>query len=169
MTYAYRNSSGDIVALSTAERTLEEAQSRNPDIVTIDADPPQADVDEFEEAQQLSMVKASRFSTIDSKTDDLIAQGFTYNGKKFSLSLASQMKMMGAHEARDDAAMTYPIVWNTLGDDDVYAIQNSDDLHGFYLTGVGTVRARLDSGTALKNQVRNAATLAEVAAITDDR
>lgn len=167
--YAYLNESGDIVGLSTDERTLAEAQAVNPDISSVEADPSQEDVDAFKASLLVAERKREMFSQIDGKTDQLIAGGFPYAGHQFSLSLASQMKMVGAHAARDEAAMVYPIVWNTLGDEDVYSIASSADLNGFYLTAVGTLRAFLDSGTALKNQVREATTKAELDAVTDDR
>ena len=169
MTYAYRNSSGDIVGLSIEERTLEEAQTKNPDIASVDPSPSQADLDTFELGVALAAEKRRKFAAIDARTDELIRLGFTYSGKQFSLSIESQMKMVGAHAARNEPAMTYPIIWNTLGDEGTYSIVDANDLNGFYLTGVGTLRALLDSGTALKDQIRQATTLAEVEAVTDSR
>ena len=77
--------------------------------------------------------------------------------------------MMGTHQIKDDPALTYPLDWNTIDDLDVYAIPDAATLDGFYLTGVGTIRAHLDSGTALKTSVRAATTIAEVDAVVDNR
>lgn len=120
-------------------------------------------------ADTLEGAKKLKIAEIDSRTDALIAAGFTYAGKVFSTSLASQAKMIGSHQIRDDANLTYPLRWNTIDDADAYDIANAGDLNGFYLTAVGTLRAHLDSGTALKDQVRAASTIAEVDAVVDNR
>jgi hypothetical protein len=167
--YAYRNAGGDIVGLSTVERTLTEAQAVNPEIASVDPDPSQEDIDVFNASQSLHRLKHAKMKAIDARTDELIAAGFTYADKSFSLSLAAQAKMMGTHQVKDDPALTYPINWNTINDDDVYAIANATDLNGFYLTGLGTYRTHVDGGTSLKDQVRAATTEAEVNAIVDNR
>ena len=117
----------------------------------------------------LDAAKTKKAALIDKRTDELIAAGMTHAGKKFSLSLASQMKMVGSHEARDEPAFSYPVSWNTLDDKDKHNIADSAELHTFYLTAMGTIRAHLDSGTAIKDQVRAATTVAAVEAVEDPR
>jgi hypothetical protein len=121
------------------------------------------------DAADLPSVKQSKMKTIDGRTDELISVGFTYASKQFSLSITAQAKMTGTHQVKDDPALTYPINWNTIDDNDAYSIANAADLDGFYLTGLGTIRAHLDSGTTLKDSVRAAATIAAVDAIVDSR
>jgi hypothetical protein len=136
-----------------------------PEVATLE----QAIVDHKTGTNELEVARAKKVAAIDARTDELISLGFTYASKQFSLTLTAQAKMMGTHQVKDNPALVYPINWNTIDDADVYAIQNAADLAGFYLTGLGTVRARLDSGTALKDQVRAAATVAAVDAIVDSR
>lgn len=113
--------------------------------------------------------KRIKYKAIDARTDEIIAAGFTFGGKQFSLAATAQMKMVGTHEVKDDPALTYPIEWNTIDDNDTISLQNATDLHNFYLTGVGTMRSVLDSGTSLKGQVRAATTKAEIDAVVDPR
>jgi hypothetical protein len=120
-------------------------------------------------ANHAGSAKAVKYKAIDKRTDELIAGGFAYGGKQFSLSATAQMKMVGTHGVRDDPALTYPIVWNTIDDNDTYSLTDATDLHNFYLTGVGTMRSILDSGTSLKGQVRAATTKAEIDAVVDPR
>lgn len=118
---------------------------------------------------ELDNIKSAKNVAIDGKTTSLIDIGFTYAAKQFSLSLPSQIKLIGAHELKDDAALTYPITWNTIDDFDKHDIDNATALDNFYKTALGTIRAHLDSGTALKNQIRAATTIAEVDAVVDNR
>lgn len=117
----------------------------------------------------LEAKRQEKCRSIDRKTDWLIAQGFAFGGKVFSLSMGAQMKMVGITQVRNEAGVTYPIVWNTLNDDDTYSLADAATVLSFYLTGVGTYRAHVDSGTALKGQVRDATTIAEVEAVEDSR
>jgi len=121
------------------------------------------------DASRLDNRKKERYTEIDSRTDALIAQGFMFAGKNFSLSANAQMKMMGINQIRDDVAVTYPIVWNTKNDTDSYDIPNSATVRGFYLTAVGTYRAHVDTGSALKAAVRAATSIEAVDAIVDNR
>jgi hypothetical protein len=122
-----------------------------------------------QDATDLPTLKQTRYAEIDARTDELIAAGFTYASKQFSLSLASQNKMMGTHQVKDDPALTYPVEWNTIDDTDSYSIADAADLDAFYLQALGTVRAHLDSGTSLKNSIRAAADTAAVDAVVDSR
>lgn len=117
----------------------------------------------------LPAAKAEKVAAIDTRTADLIALGFAFGGKQFSLSMTAQSKIMGAHQIRDDVNFTYPVEWNTIDDLDAISIADSATLHSFYLTALGTMRSRLDSGTALKQQVRDATDVAGVAAVVDNR
>jgi len=113
--------------------------------------------------------KEQKFKIIDARTYELIENGFQYANKIFSLSQHAQAKMMGIHQVRDDPMLTYPVRWNTKDDNDYYDITDLNDLHLFYMTAVGTYKGHVDSGTALKDQVRNATSKAEVDAIVDPR
>jgi hypothetical protein len=117
----------------------------------------------------LEVAKSLKAAAIDARTEALISEGFTFSSKQFSLSVNSQLKLIGAFAARSDPAMTYPIKWNNKDDTDTISIADAAGLLSFYLTGVAAMRGHLDSGTALKDDVRAASTVAEVEAITDTR
>lgn len=111
--------------------------------------------------------KTARFTLIDEKTVEVINRGFEFESKTFSLSLSAQMKILGAYSAA--AIITYPIIWNTIDDLDIHQLDDATVLGEFYEASVNAVRAALDAGTALKDQIRNATTLAEIAAVEDTR
>jgi len=117
----------------------------------------------------LAAVKAKKFAAIDVRTVELIETGYTFNGKKFSLSLPAQIRTMGIHQVRDNPAVVYPIKWNTRDDDEAVDVPDSATVDGMYLTGLGTYRAHVDGGTTLKDLVRAATTIAEVEAVVDPR
>jgi hypothetical protein len=121
------------------------------------------------DSEYLAFHKQEKLGEIDARTDELIALGFNYASRQFSLGELAQIKMIGTHQIKGNPALSYPINWNSIDDSDVYSIANEADLDGFYLTGVGTLRARLDSGTALKDSVRAAADVAAVDAVVDGR
>jgi hypothetical protein len=113
--------------------------------------------------------KNKKIAAIDERTGELIRMGFSYGGKIFSLSDNAQRKMIGTHEVKDHPALVYPVEWNTKDDLDSVLLSNAAELDAFYLTGLGTMRAHIDSGTTLKRDVRSATTLAEVQAVVDAR
>ncbi len=121
------------------------------------------------DASCLDDAKAEKCAAIDARTDELIAAGFTYNSKTFSLSQAAQARLTGINQVRDDASVTYPIVWNTKDDTGTESLADAAAVLAFYLTALGAYRGHVDSGTSLKDQVRAASTVAAVEAITDTR
>jgi hypothetical protein len=120
-------------------------------------------------AELLRLAKAAKALAIDLRTDELIAGGFPFAGIQFSLTIESQVRIEGMDRFRDDPLCSYPISWNSLDDSQSLQIQNAATIHGLYLTALGTLRVRVDSGSALKDQVRAAATVAEVEAVVDNR
>lgn len=114
-------------------------------------------------------IKAVKYLEIDKRTGELIAAGFFYAGFQFSLSTEAQSRLMGLNQVRDHPMITYPVKWNNLDDTHVYNLANADEVLTFYLTAVGTYRTHVDSGTALKQQVRDAANKAAVDAVVDNR
>lgn len=117
----------------------------------------------------LLKVKRDKYLAIDKRTKELIGEGFTFDETVFSLSQAAQMRLVGINQVRDLPQVTYPIKWNSKKDDDVYNVANAGALLNMFLTGLGTYRAHVDSGTAIKDLVRAATTVAEVEAIVDPR
>lgn len=118
----------------------------------------------------LIAAKAAKLFAIDGRTRELIAAGFEFEGKTFSASLEAQAKAANIHQLRNNPALAYPIEHNTI-DDAEAPIEFVDAAHleAWYLVGVGTIRAYIDSGTELKNLVRTAATVEDVNAVEDIR
>jgi len=120
----------------------------------------------------LQAAKDRKFRDLDRRTRQLIKAGFEYppaSGTFHSLSTKSQIKILAADESRNDPAFTYPVEWNSKNDMAKVTLADAATLHAFALTAIGTVRAVLDSGTALKNAVRAAGTIAGVDAVVDSR
>lgn len=117
----------------------------------------------------LVVARRRKMASVDERTVELITTGFSYSGQKFSLSIPAQSKMTAAHQIKDHPLFVYPVDWNSVDDNSVYSIQDADDMDAFYLTAIGTIRAYLDSGTSLKDQVRAATTIAEANAVVDPR
>lgn len=115
----------------------------------------------------LSELKEFRYDQIDQRTGELISAGYTYATKQFSLSQNAQLNLTGADNARTD--LTYPVTWNSIDDTDTYDVTDATDLHNMYLTALGTKKAHLDSGTALKDQIRAAVDIPAVDAVVDNR
>jgi hypothetical protein len=120
----------------------------------------------------LKKLKQQRYAEIDERTKQLIGLGFEFpptSGSYFSLTLESQIRLEAADASRDLPEFAYPVAWNTLDDDASYSIPDSATMHSFFLTALGTIRARIDSGTSLKDSVRAATTQAELDAVVDGR
>jgi hypothetical protein len=155
--------------LSASSATQGSAVTVDGDVVTIVTDMTQAALDAVVAAHSLAAAKVIKHRAIDVKTSALIAVGFTFAGKTFSLSQNAQSNLIGLDLTRLDVALVYPITYNTKDDMDTHSLANAVDVHNLYLTALGTYRAHLDSGTALKDQVRAAATVAAVDAVADVR
>ena len=117
----------------------------------------------------LADLKIARYEMIDKRTGELVSQGFTYASKVFSLSQNAQINISALDHTRDDVALTYPITYNTIDDLDSYIVIDAVDLHNMYLTALATKKAHIDSGSSLKQQVRDAIDIAAVNAIIDNR
>ena len=127
----------------------------------------------------LSELKEKRYVEIDSRTTELIGEGFTYSGKIFSMSRQAQSNMLCVRTVIADhravgtlagfEAAFFPLKFNTLDDKDSISLPKVDDFLAFYDTAMGTVRAHLDGGTGLKTMIRAAVDKAEVDAVVDER
>ena len=95
-------------------------------------------------ARALRVAKRSKFAAIDANTGRLISRGFAFAGQRFSLSLPAQATLLGIDHARNDAALVYPIAYNTIDDSEVFLIPDAATAHGFFLTALGTYRAHKD-------------------------
>ena len=121
-----------------------------------------------EPASALAEAKKARFQAIDARTGELIAGGFTFEGKTFSLSLAAQTSLIGLSTAKNNP-LTWPQPWSTKDDSEVYVIADVATFESFYMAAFGTVKAHRTSGATLKGQVSAASDLAGVSAVVDTR
>jgi len=115
----------------------------------------------------LEEARSRRIAEIDARTDELTAGGFAYGPLKFSLSLESQARLQFMYSAKE--LLGYPVVYNALDDSASVSLGTPEEVALFALTAVGTLRMFLDSGTELKQMVREATTTAEVLAVVDPR
>jgi hypothetical protein len=115
----------------------------------------------------LTELKDYRYGLIDTKTGELISQGFTYDTKVFSISANAQVNLLGTYSAKE--LLTYPFSWNTKDDSETYQIADATEMTVFFMTALATKKAQQDSGTVLKGQVRDAVDIAAVNTIIDNR
>lgn len=119
-------------------------------------------------AHPLVATKQAKFVAIDQKTQrQLIPAGFYWEGSVMSLSPNAQRTWLGMLVGKDLA--TYPMVVNSLDDKSTVEIGDAVEVTLFYQAAMNAVRFALDSGTTLKDQVRAAATIADVDAVVDNR
>ena len=115
----------------------------------------------------LAEYKTYKYNSIDLRSGELIAQGFVYNAKTFSMSANAQNNLLGTIIKKD--VLTYPFAWNTKDNSETYQIADATDMDAFFMTALGTKKAHQDSGSALKALVTAATTVAEVEAVVDAR
>lgn len=108
-----------------------------------------------------------RSEEINTRTGELIAQGYIYNGITFPLSSNGQINLTAIFSTRE--FIPYPVTFNNIDDTEIYNIIDATDVFNIYMTALGTKKSHLDSGTALKIQIENCTTDAEIAAIIDNR
>ena len=117
----------------------------------------------------LDQLKECRFQEIDDKTGVLISNGFTYDGKVFSLSVNAQTNILALDNSRNEPEIVYPITYNTIDDLDSYSVPDAATIHAMYLTALATKKGIIDAGTTLKQSIRDAVDIAAVNAIEDNR
>jgi len=96
---------------------------------------------------------------------DAIHDGFTYRGKTFSLSERAQITRTAMRQAKD--ALSYPVVVNTIDDDDTLELVNAAELESFCDAAVLAVRAALDQARRHKDDMRAATDVAGLRSVLD--
>lgn len=165
---------------------------RNPDLSAVDGVPMKywkltgdvfSEMDQGEkdavDAADLPALKEARYLEIDTRTTELIEMGFGYGGKVFSLSRQAQSNLLGVQASINKAsrkgiltqfeAAVFPLTFNTLDDSTSIDIATVNEFDTFFDVAFGTGKAHLESGTSLKEAIRNAATKAGVDAVVDAR
>ena len=120
------------------------------------------------EAVSLDEYKLNRIKDIDQRTQELISNGFPYDGEMFSLSEHAQLNWIGMKTADISDLLTFPMGITTI-DDKEYLIQSKTSLTTFYITGLGYKKAILDSGRSLKTQIKTAVDVAGIDGVIDAR
>lgn len=122
----------------------------------------------WREAQKLPYAKLARYKEIDDRTTTIIAAGFSYSDKVFSLSLAAQANLSDRYIRR--AGLSYPMLWNAL-DDAVEPLElaDADALAALYDASCAAKDAVVLAGADLKSAVRDATSMTELNAVVDSR
>ena len=112
----------------------------------------------------LEELKSYRCIEIDVRTQELIAQGFTFDGHTFSMSTNAQINWSNFPNLPDGL---FPL---TVMDknDAVYVLALADKLN-FYLSALNFKNTQLQSGSVLKGEVKAAIDAPAVNAIIDNR
>jgi hypothetical protein len=121
-------------------------------------------------AVALYIAKRTKQGQIDIRTQELISEGFIYDGHRFSLSDQAQMNIVGLKTPIDMGWVTFPHKMSTTEEDTPeYEVADANAFNAVYAQAVGTVKAHMDSGRALKKLVAACTTVAEVDAVEDTR
>ena len=113
----------------------------------------------------LDEYKNVRYPSIDKKTGQLIALGFTYDGNTFSLSINAQANWNALKDQQGE--FIWPVDITTI-DNNTYSLAVSN-IDAFWTAAKDTLKGHLDSGRALKKSIFDATTKAEVDAVVDNR
>jgi hypothetical protein len=111
--------------------------------------------------------RSHRIQEIDTRTEGIIAGGFTHSDKQFSLSLESQINWTNA--GLNAGALTYPYRVATNLDDDYHDFVDIAEMQTAYMEALTAKSIALITGANLKKALNEATTQAELDAIVDTR
>lgn len=115
-----------------------------------------------------SELRESLFEAVDIRTRELIAEGYAYDGSYFSASDAAQIKLLTT--VQDANNLQFPFTLAHLDDEEPpYSIANTTVLEEMLSSLRGHMQSCVNSGEAIKAQIRAASTYAEAAAVEDTR
>ena len=121
---------------------------------------------------QLEINRAAKIQAIDRQSTRLMDEGFAYDGRIFSMSSLSQIKLLSLRTAAIAGVLIdpdhYPIAYACL-DEHAYDIANETALVAMFDAGFNTAKTILASGATLKDQCMDAADQAALDAIVDNR
>jgi hypothetical protein len=107
---------------------------------------------DYELLDHLETLQDTVVASIEERATQLLATGFTFSSKVFSLSSETQSRLLGLYATRNQN--TYPIVLNSLGDMESFSITDKTVLTNLYLTAMETLRGIRDDKAALLAQAR---------------
>ncbi len=116
----------------------------------------------------LAAIKSGKILEIDAKTVGLIAAGFTYNNKTFSLSDNAQKKVI-AWKIKADNGDNASRTAATIDSMDTEVLADGAAVSAFYNAAFDEVQSHIDSGETLLASVRAATDKAGVDAVADNR
>ncbi len=120
----------------------------------------------YNEPAQLITSKNEMNAVIDTKTRELIAGGFTYDGKKFSLSLEAQINWTMLIAAKTHGTVNDPEPLTDM-DNDTYDLASAD-IEAFFQVAVDAVKEHLTSGRLLKKGVVGASDFTALKKVAKD-
>jgi hypothetical protein len=114
----------------------------------------------------LEQKRNQKLAEVDNNTQLLINEGFPFSNKIFSLSGEAQINWTNMFIAK--SLLSYPLEISTK-DNGVHTFDDVNQVSSFYATGIAAVKAMLDSGRSLKQQIIAAQTEEELDLINDAR
>lgn len=125
--------------------------------------------DVFVSHNPLETYKGKRYAEIDEKTKEIISRGFVFDNKTFSLSMEAQSNLTNIMASREimNQMGSFPLQMSTK-DNSSYMLAYVDVI-SFWGAGVSVVKGAYNSGTILKELIKNATTIEEVNLIIDTR
>lgn len=114
----------------------------------------------FAYVENLSAEKATVYSYIDGLTSSIIASGFNYSGKTFSLSQNAQLKWSALFLSKD--LQSYPVIVQNIDDSDGYLIDSAEVVTEMYMIGSSVVRNALDYANTKKSLVKQVSSKQEL-------
>lgn len=106
--------------------------------------------------EMFTRLRGEALAKVDARTTAKIAsETFTHAGLEFSVSLSAQVKWNGLYNAR--ASITYPQLVFNKDDTQTHSIADSAEVETMYGLAVTKVKALVDEGTTVKQNVLAAA------------
>jgi hypothetical protein len=118
-------------------------------------------------AIDLATRKLIKIRGVDKKTQNLIDAGYTHNGVTLSMSETAQLKWLGHFTMR--GSTTYPRQVPNKDNTQFLDILDADTVVAVFEGMTARIATIIDLGTALKVQINEAETKAQLDAIVDNR
>jgi hypothetical protein len=188
---AFLDASGNVIATSRVPREISEVKAEGvveriqdaPDTIRhrnkwraaiyhrkIGGDGTQiADYEEVEDGDGVQWRKDERHAEIDTNTNELLKQGFAYDGYTFSFGDAFRANIVLLMVAMREKAITYPAKINTVDNRHQYELKNRGKMRRFFQEYFAAFHRVHQAGEDLKEQIQQATSLAAVNAIEDTR
>jgi len=157
----YRNIEGEIHELvPDANNTIEQLLSFNPDLIE------EVTFEDFQ-AQDIVFVKEAKCSQINQRTEELIVEGFIYNGVQFEMKIEDQLNINTLFSLLNNGMSMAGQYFRAAEED--YYFESDEDFLGLIAAGSSYKSDYIESGAVLKNSVKACTTIEEVEEIEDTR